>query len=189
MAGARSRHRSRGLVTVSEPEDAEILSGFVKGLIAMGLLPYTDREWQTLRLAPFWILSAVVGRDRNFDEADREAFVLCLTRARLVASDPLTMSVLEALTSGPDGLWGQYEADTRSISSGLHDTALALDKVPPEQALAFRIALVRTIGVGLATARGPYGRAATVEDLQRLRLAAMLMSFDESRSDLTAGVA
>ncbi len=61
--------------------------------------------------------------------------------------------------------------------------------MPPEHALAFRGVLVGTIGVSVATARGPYGRAASVEDLQRLRLAAVLMDSDNERPAMVARVA
>lgn len=155
----------------------------------MGLSPNARDEQQTLRLAPFWIFSAIAGRDRNFDEHDRAAFAAALTLAGSSASDPLTKSVLEALAKDPDRLWAEYEADPRSVGSGLHDVGRALESVPPEHALAFRGVLVGTIGVSVATARGPYGLAATVEDLQRLRLAAVLMASDGERPAMVAGVA
>ncbi len=155
----------------------------------MGLSPNAKDERQTLRIAPFWIFSALAGRDRDFDVRDRAAFVAALTLAGSSAWDPLTTSVLEALKQDLDRLWAEYEADPRSVGSGLHDVGLALESAPPEHALVFRGVLVGTIGVSVATARGPYGRAATVEDLQRLRLAAVLMASDNERSAMVAGVA
>lgn len=155
----------------------------------MGLSPNAKDERQTLRLASFWIFSAIVGRDRDFDEYDRAAFVAALTLAGSSAWDPLTRSVLETLAQDPDRLWAEYEADPRSVGSGLHDVGRALEGVPPEHALAFRGVLVVTIGVSVATARGPYGLAATVEDLQRLRLATVMMASGGERPAMVAGVA
>ncbi|CCH78965.1 hypothetical protein BN12_3870002 [Nostocoides japonicum T1-X7] len=170
--------------TPSPPEEVVTITGS----------PFTAQEWQALRLAPFWILSAVVGRDRDFTEPDRVAFAVAVARARATTSDPLTTSVLDACTGRFDLLLAEYEEDERSVGSGLHDVAGILARTADDHGAAFRDALVRTIGVSLATARGPYGRTATVEDLQRLRLAAALMTADEpgaARSGLarTAGVA
>ncbi len=149
----------------------------------------TTADWRALRLAPFRILSAVVGRDHGFAQPDLESFAAAVAHARSATSDPLTSAVLDACVGEFDELLAEYETDGQSVGSGLHDVARILARVAPHHAAAFTDTMIRGVGVSLATARGPYGRVATVEDLQRLRLTATLMTADEPLPARTAGVA
>lgn len=136
----------------------------------------TSDQWRTLQQAPFWVLSAVTGQDRGFSALDREVFADALARARRATPAPWVRAVLESCEQDAEQLAAIYERDDRSVGSGLDAVARVLQAVDPADAAAFRAALIAGFGVAVATARGPYGRAATVEDLQRLRLAAVLMT-------------
>ena len=127
---------------------------------------------QVLQLGPLWMLSAVTGTE-SFTPLDREVFaevlasVLCRTQ---VEARAVLQTVADA---GPD-LFLDFELDDRSLVSGIRHIAEVLAASDPELAADYKIALLR-IGLGIAVARGPYGRQASAESEQQLLRVAELL--------------
>ena len=86
------------------------------------------------------------------------------------------------LHAGPD-LFLDFELDDRPLASGLRNVCEVLDGMDSELAADYKLALLR-IGVGLAKARGPYGRQVSAENEQLLLLLAELLDL-RSTSEAT----
>jgi hypothetical protein len=138
---------------------------------------YTPDEWRTLQLAPFWMLSAVVGAYRRVDPRDYQVFVRCLEVAAL-AEGRLRQAVLASVVADPDRLAEQFRREPRSIGVGLFQVDAILRKADPEEADRFKDMLVLDIGEGVARARGRYGTEMSDDDANALVLAAQLLAFD-----------
>jgi hypothetical protein len=138
-----------------------------------------SEDVRTLQLAPFWVLSALVGTHTRFAEPDLAAFWDALVHEGLQAP-PDTRSLLGSLTVDRAGLLLDLELDGRSVVSGLRDVVTILG--PEDLVEGYRRALVR-IGGFVARARGPYGRQISSEDMNRLLLVAQLLDYSPSRAD------
>jgi hypothetical protein len=126
-----------------------------------------------LQLGPVWMLSAVAGTGTRFSPLDRETFwetLSSVSRRTPGAAGAVLESVLDA---GPD-LFLDFELDDRPLVSGLRNVSEVLDGMDAELSADYRLALLR-IGVGLARARGPYGRQVSPENEQLLLLLAELL--------------
>jgi hypothetical protein len=136
---------------------------------------FTAAEWSTLWMAPFWVFSAVVGRTRAFDPLEFEAFsravdvVADLERGRF-AGEVLTRVALDL-----NRILRRYEADHRSVATGLWEVSGLLQRLPDDEAEAFRAALVSGVGESVATARGRFGRVMSEDDAKALELVAQLL--------------
>jgi hypothetical protein len=138
---------------------------------------YTPDEWRTLQLAPFWMLSAVVGAYRRVDPRDYQVFVRCLEAAAL-AEGRLRQAVLASVLADPDRLAEQFRREPRSIGVGLFQVDAILRKADPEEADRFKDMLLLDIGEGVARARGRYGTEMSEDGAKALVLAAQLLAFD-----------
>jgi hypothetical protein len=136
---------------------------------------FTPEEWRTLQFAPFWMLSAVVGGYRRFDQLELEAFSRSLELAAM-APGRLSREVVGSVALNLGRLSEQYGADGRSIASGLCQVGALLNRVPSDEADRFRGVLVSEIGEGIARARGRFGRVMTEEDAKTVELVAQFLS-------------
>lgn len=126
-----------------------------------------------LQLGPVWMLSAITGSGTRFAALDRDVF-WDTVRAVADRTSGAAYGVLQSvLAAGPD-LFLDFELDERPLVSGLRDVSEVLDASDTELAADYRLALLR-IGVGLAKARGPYGRQVSPENEQLLLLLAELL--------------
>ncbi len=132
-------------------------------------------EWRTLQLAPFWVLSALTGTYRGFDALDLAVFASALDAAA-EAPGRLSADVIASVRADLDGVLRDYEADDRPIASGLGAVAEVLAHASVAEARLVKLMLVGTLGVGIARARGPYGRVATTEDMRKLRVVVQLLA-------------
>lgn len=125
-----------------------------------------------LQFGPLWMLSAVTGTE-SFAAVDREVFADVLHS--VIHRTPVeARAVLQTVAdAGPD-LFLDFELDDRSLVSGIRHIADVLSKSDPEFAADYKLALLR-IGVGIAKARGPYGRQVSAESEQQLLLVAELL--------------
>jgi hypothetical protein len=137
---------------------------------------FTPDEWWTLRFAPFWVLSAVVGRTRSFDPLDLEAFSHAVDVLADQERGRLGGAVLTRVALDIHRLTSRYSADRRSVATGLWEVSGLLTRLPEEEAEAFRDALVSGVGESVAKARGPYGRVMSEDDARKLALVAQLLS-------------
>jgi hypothetical protein len=69
-----------------------------------------------------------------------------------------------------------FGKDRRSVATGLWEVCSLLERVPEEEAAAFRDALVSGVGEGLARARGRFGRFISEDDARTVELVAVLLS-------------
>jgi hypothetical protein len=135
----------------------------------------TPEDWRTLQFAPFWILSALVGRYRDFDQLDFAAFSWAL-RSAVGGHGQLARDVLESVVADLDILRLRFELDDRSIVTGLYEVTLILGKGPREQAELFKEVLVSEIGAGVARARGRYGQIMSEDDERTLAYASEFLT-------------
>jgi hypothetical protein len=136
---------------------------------------FSEGEWRTLQLAPFWIFSALVGSDRAFDELEFAAFSRSVGLAA-AAPGRIARAVMATVALDPDRLIEDYRADGRPIAAGLWAVATILSKAPAGEAELFRDVLVSGVGEGVAKARGRFGRTMSEEDEQTLALLAELLA-------------
>ena len=135
---------------------------------------FTADEWRTLQFAPFWLFSAVVGRYRNFDDLEYEAFSWSL-RTAAAGGGQLTRDVLVSVATDCDTLIEEFAAERRPIASGLCAVAAILTKAPNDEADMFKDSLLSGIGERIARARGRFGRVMSDEDEKTLALVAELL--------------
>jgi hypothetical protein len=135
---------------------------------------FTIEEWRTLQFAPFWVFSAILGANCNFDPLEYASFERVLESA---ASTPgqLSREVLASVVTDRHQLVELYGVDRRTIASGLCAVAAILKKTSADEATMFRDAMA-TIGAGVARARGRFGQVMSDEDAKTLELVTELMA-------------
>ena len=137
---------------------------------------FTPGEWATLRFAPFWVLAALAGCYRGFDPLEFEAFSRAVEEASDRARGRLGGEVLQRVALDLDRLAVAFGKDRRSVVTGLWEVARLLERMPEDEAEAFREALVSGVGEGLARARGRFGRLISEEDARTVEMVAVLLS-------------
>jgi hypothetical protein len=137
---------------------------------------FAPDEWVTLRFAPFWILAAFVGCSRGFDPLEFEAFSRVIDEVSDRARGRLGREVLQRVAMDLDRLAIAFGNDRRSVTTGLWEVGRLLERMPEEEAEAFREALVSGVGEGFAQARGRFGRFMSEEDARTVELVAVLLS-------------
>jgi hypothetical protein len=131
-------------------------------------------ERQTLEFAPLWMLSAVVGKYRDFNRQTLDALDGLLASAG--PSPGPTFDVMVGLCGRLDDVLPDFERGALPIVSGLMRVDDLLERRPAPEAAAARRLLLDTVGMGIARARGPFGMDATREDAERLELAAAILT-------------
>lgn len=133
-------------------------------------------ERATLRFAPFWVLAAFAGRQRGFDQIEFEAFAGVIEEASDRARGRLGGRVIQRVALDLDRIAAAFGNDRRSVATGLYEVCLLIERLPPDEALPFREALVCGVGEGIARARGRYGRIISEEDERTVELVEALLS-------------
>jgi hypothetical protein len=135
-------------------------------------------ELRTLLLGPLWVLSALAGRCSGFDGDELAAFWDTVVAVALRTPEPVRQ-FLTSTSIDRTGLLLDFELDDRPVVSGLGHVQAALDKLGAPVNWDYRLALVN-IAIGLARARGPYGRRPTPEDEQMVLLIAALLEIESA---------
>jgi len=130
---------------------------------------FHPEDWRSLQFAPFWILSGVAGRYRQFAVEEILVFERWLYEASR-APGLLTREVLGPVSADVTGFADEFETREGTIVSGLTHIGEILAGRPPLEVDLFRDALINVLGRGLAKARGPYGRQATIESEDMLTM-------------------
>lgn len=133
-------------------------------------------QQQTLRLAPLWVLSALVGRAR-LESWEMDA-LRDSVRAVLPTTTWLGSEALRATLADP-GLLEAHERDGRPITTGLLEAATVAASVGVGAASSMRSALL-AVGEGVARARGPFGRSMSREDVDTLELLGEILDVDDA---------
>ena len=139
-----------------------------------GTLAPSDQ--QTLRLAPLWVFSALVGRTR-LETWELEA-IWDAVRATLPTTASLGSEALQATLDDPDVV-AAYERDGRPVTTGLLAAATVAARLGPGAASSMRAALL-AVGEGVARARGPFGRSISRQDADTLELLAEVLDLSEA---------
>jgi hypothetical protein len=137
-----------------------------------------DRDdWQTLRFSPFWVLSALAGRYREFHPLENDAFWRCLADAASQATGIARASLVSVIT---DREWVvlDYEHDGRPAGSGLRAAASVLATLPATESAHFKDVLFSQLATEFARARGPFGNTISPEDAETLAIIAALLDVD-----------
>ena len=133
-------------------------------------------EQQTLRLAPLWMFSALVGRTR-LETWELDA-IWDAVRATLPTTTRLGTEALQATLDDPD-LVTTYERDGRPVTTGLLVAATVSARLGAGAASSMRSALL-AVGEGVARARGPFGRSISRQDADTLELLAEVMDLSDA---------
>ena len=133
---------------------------------------WSDAEWLTLQFGPVWVVSALVGRD-HLDDLEQLALWSAVSDAP-AGDAALSWELMNAVHRDRDWLLDQFMLDERSIVTGLSQVTSILGRVPSAVSRETRNAILR-VGSGFATARGPFGRRVTDNDVQVLRLVGQLL--------------
>lgn len=128
---------------------------------------FTVSEWELLQFAPFFVLSGVAGRYRSFVPAELLLFERWLGEASR-APGAVSREILSSVHVDLDGVLARFETYDATIVSGLTSVADVLERRDAGETALFRRALIDVLGLGLATARGPYGQQPTLESEQML---------------------
>ena len=134
---------------------------------------WSEQEWFTLRLGPVWVLSALVGRVR-FDDDERGAFWDAVTDAALRSTGP-GRDLLGTAAAERRWLFDEFELDGRPVVSGLLSVTRLLERMDPDTLTDVRAELPACRWLGVALARGHFGRRMTLEDEQTLVLVEQLL--------------
>jgi hypothetical protein len=138
---------------------------------------FTPAEWRTLQFAPFWLLSTLMGSYNRFDPRAVRVFTRCLDVAA-ASGGPFTRELFASVVAERDQVAAAYDADGRTIGTGLVAVADLLDRVAPEEADVFKLVLFTEIGEAVARARGPWGEEVSEDDAKTLTLAAVFLAID-----------
>ena len=130
----------------------------------------------TLRLAPLWMYSALVGRSR-LETWELDA-VWDAVRATLASTTGLGGEALQATLDDPD-LVAALEGDDRPVTTGLLAAARVSAGLGADAADSFRCALL-AVGERVARARGPFGRSISRQDADTLELLAEILDLDDA---------
>src|SRR5918998_480822 len=136
------------------------------------MVSWSDDEWQTLQLGPLWVVSAVLGRT-HLDDLERRAFMGAVLEAP-VGNLALPWQLMQAVDHNADMLFDVLSQDNRSIVSGLTEVTALLERVDAATSRQTRGAILR-VGVGVARARGPFGRTISEQDEHQLALIGYLL--------------
>ena len=139
-----------------------------------GTLARSDQ--QTLRLAPLWMFSALVGRTRL--ETWELNAIWDAVHATLPTTASLGSEALQATLNDPD-LVVAYERDGRPVTTGLLAAATVSAGLGAGAAGSMRSALL-AVGEGVARARGPFGRSISRQDADTLELLAEVMDLSDA---------
>ena len=139
-----------------------------------GTLAPSDQ--QTLRLAPLWMFSALVGRTR-LETWELDA-IWDAVRATLPTTTWLGSEALQATLDDPD-LVAAYERDGRPVTTGLLAAATVSARLGAGASSSMRAALL-AVGEGVARARGPFGRSISRQDADTLELLAEVLDLSDA---------
>jgi len=137
---------------------------------------FTAADWRTLRTAPLWVLSAIVGRQSRFNPLELAAFWRSVDSAA-AGADGLANAVLVSFSDNFSGLLEDYEQDERSVVSGLWDVVAILRRLDILVSVTFTATLLE-VGERVGRARGSFGQVISREDAQTLLLLAALLEID-----------
>jgi hypothetical protein len=137
---------------------------------------FAPAEWATLRFAPFWVLAAIAGRQSGFDPVEFDVFTQVVEEASARARGRFGGDLLQRVALDFDRLAAAFGNDRRSVVTGLFEVCRLLERLPPDEADAFREVLIRGVGEGMARARGRYGRIISEEDERTVELVGVLLS-------------
>lgn len=141
----------------------------------------TPQDYRTLRLSPFWVLAAIVGKYRGFHPLEVEALRRVVAEAAGVADESVDGPVDGSMDELMDDVFGvvaadvaswlaEFETDGESVVGGLHAVDRVLSRLDSGTARAVKTVLVDQIGAGVARARGPFGQLMTQGDRDTLEL-------------------
>jgi hypothetical protein len=134
-------------------------------------------DWQTLRLSPFWVRSALAGRSRQFDPLEDAAFWHCMDVAAGEAVG-LAREALVSVITDRGQLVLEFEQDGRPVASGLGAAVAVLATLPVIESAHFTDVLFAHVATGLARARGPFGNAISREDAETLSILAAFLEVE-----------
>jgi len=144
-----------------------------------------EDELAVLSCAPLWVVSAVLGRSGNFNEAEQSALWNSVVDTGQHARG-LAREVLGSLAANRVAAQRRVAADPLPLATALTRVASLLELVEPVEADAVKRALL-DVGSGVARARS-LGRGMSDEDANTLLLVATLLGLVDADDDAPEGV-
>lgn len=124
-----------------------------------------DEERRTLALVPMWALAVAGGNQERIGAGDARALARVVQESVLYRRD-FVRGVLAPLTEHPERVVEEHAVDSRDAEAGLRAAAGILQRVPHEDADAFRKVIMVGVWRVVAAAGWPEeGLAALASDL------------------------
>jgi hypothetical protein len=139
-------------------------------------------DWQTLRLSPFWVLSALAGRYRRFNPLEDAAFWHCIDAAAAEAHG-IARAVLQSVIADRETVVLEFERDGRPVGSGLGAAVAVLANLPATESAHFKDLLFSHVATGLAYSRGPFGNSVSSDDEQTLSFIATFLEVETDEAN------
>jgi tellurite resistance protein len=115
---------------------------------------FSDEEWKTLQLGPYWAFMAVAAQDGNLEEQEKAAFELTLAQPGEMKGT-LARAIVHSLAIQPTASFAIWQADNRSPVDGFAAIAKILAKVDADEANRYKGTLV-WLAVKVAHASGSW---------------------------------
>ena len=109
---------------------------------------FTDDEWQTLRLAPMWVIGIVASADGDAGEEEQRAGIRALSEAPRLTGR-FAREVLSSAYEDRQHLFSALWEDGRRPDDGLKDAAALTERLDHAEAVLYRASLMR-IGIRVA---------------------------------------
>lgn len=114
---------------------------------------YSEADWDTLCMAPFWILTAVGLADGAVQDTELDALFRHMTHADVSPSATGT-ALFGVLARNYEDRQALFFADNRSAEEGLRQTSRLIDRLDPDDAFNLRtqlFVLARDVAAGHGT--------------------------------------
>ncbi len=139
----------------------------------------TAQQWRALQTAPLWVLSAIAGRQREFEPLELAAFWRAVDDTA-AGAEGLAHTALTALSADLAARLRDHEGEERSVVTGCFHVTAILGRLDPAVSGPY-ITAVLEVGERLARARGAYGRVISREDTLTLQLLAALLEVEPAQ--------
>lgn len=136
----------------------------------------TNAQWRTLQLAPLWMFSAILGRQRDFEPLELSAFWRSVDQAAAGGSG-LSGAVPQSLSRDFAQFLLEFADEPRSVVTGLWDVVAILDRLDPLVSGPFRQTLME-ICERFCRARGSFGQVISRDDQRTLLLLSSLLEVE-----------
>ena len=146
---------------------------------------FSEKEWLTLQLIPFWVFTAIAGIEGKIDVKDIRAFADELQKAKLY-KNPFVREVLTSIVNDISNVVTDYKRDEREVIVGLIESGELLEKkVSADDGQDFKLAMVLFAISVVEASRGKLGEkdqalSAKIKEVVALIAAALKLKLQDT---------